>query len=391
LSVAQTFTAAQLITNTLSLRNSDNTVAEITHLNLQRGTGAGSGAEIKTMGDGANGASTILFYAQTAGLLSLSQTEARVFQPFAVPAATTSIPSIKMPHGTAPSSPTNGDWWTTTAGAFVRINGTTVGPLIDSTTVGATAAFYGKINNTSTTAITAATSATLNRVHVVSGTSADYDITISGLSPATGDVLGFYVKDYAAATKQFRLDAGGTVKIAGRTRYLILLHTNVVLLRWDGTDWQPLVLNLDTPWVDAGASTITAVTTNPTKGGGTFYDKVYWRRVSNSCHIRYEYRQSTAGTAGSGDYLWSVPIGVVDSNLASFDTGASSPLTAAYSGLGTGRGDFGGTGVILHLSLYSTTKLRFVFSNSFVASSTASLANAEFAFHVFSDLPMTDW
>lgn len=35
----------------------------------------------------------------------------------------------RLPHGTAPSSPVNGDIWTTTAGLFVRINGATVGPL----------------------------------------------------------------------------------------------------------------------------------------------------------------------------------------------------------------------------------------------------------------------
>lgn len=46
-----------------------------------------------------------------------------------LPAATTSIPSLRVPHGVAPSSPTNGDIWTTTAGLYIRINGVTVGPL----------------------------------------------------------------------------------------------------------------------------------------------------------------------------------------------------------------------------------------------------------------------
>ncbi len=49
--------------------------------------------------------------------------------PVVSPAATTSIPSIRLPHGTAPSSPTDGDMWTTTAGLYVRINGATIGPL----------------------------------------------------------------------------------------------------------------------------------------------------------------------------------------------------------------------------------------------------------------------
>jgi hypothetical protein len=44
-------------------------------------------------------------------------------------AATTSRASINLPHGSAPTSPVNGDIWTTTAGLYVRINGSTVGPL----------------------------------------------------------------------------------------------------------------------------------------------------------------------------------------------------------------------------------------------------------------------
>jgi len=44
-------------------------------------------------------------------------------------APTTAGASITVPHGTAPSSPVDGDIWTTTAGLFVRINGVTVGPL----------------------------------------------------------------------------------------------------------------------------------------------------------------------------------------------------------------------------------------------------------------------
>lgn len=42
-----------------------------------------------------------------------------------LPAATTAGASLRVPHGTAPTSPTNGDVWTTTGGTFVRINGTT--------------------------------------------------------------------------------------------------------------------------------------------------------------------------------------------------------------------------------------------------------------------------
>lgn len=39
------------------------------------------------------------------------------------PAATTALAPLRIPHGTAPTSPTNGDVWTTTSGIFARVNG----------------------------------------------------------------------------------------------------------------------------------------------------------------------------------------------------------------------------------------------------------------------------
>lgn len=37
---------------------------------------------------------------------------------------------LRIPHGVTPTTPVNGDFWTTTAGLFVQINGGTVGPLV---------------------------------------------------------------------------------------------------------------------------------------------------------------------------------------------------------------------------------------------------------------------
>lgn len=44
-------------------------------------------------------------------------------------AGTTARAPLNMAHGAAPTSPVNGDIWTTSAGLFVRVNGVTVGPL----------------------------------------------------------------------------------------------------------------------------------------------------------------------------------------------------------------------------------------------------------------------
>lgn len=45
----------------------------------------------------------------------------------AAPSSTTS--GFNTTPGTAPASPVNGDWWVTTAGAFVQVNGVTIGPI----------------------------------------------------------------------------------------------------------------------------------------------------------------------------------------------------------------------------------------------------------------------
>lgn len=48
--------------------------------------------------------------------------------PLITPASATGAAGFNLPHGVAPTTPNNGDLWTTTAGLFAQINGATVGP-----------------------------------------------------------------------------------------------------------------------------------------------------------------------------------------------------------------------------------------------------------------------
>jgi hypothetical protein len=261
-----------------------------------------------------------------------------------------------------------------------------------SNTATIAAQYWAKILNTAEVSVSAAGSATINRIHVVSGTSADYTITISGLSPVAGDVLAFRVLDYTAANKQYILDAGGTVKIAGRTRYLTLVHTNVVLLQWDGTDWQALVMCLDTPWVDAGVLSITAVTTNPTKGA-TDEDKVFWRRSGRDIMLDYTYRQSGAGTAGSGDYLFGIPIGTIDSSIVELNTGADGDAVRCRAVYGTFRCRTSGdtSPDQYNCNPYSTTTFRLQNPSARIYSANRHLNNSATQYQGTTSFPITNW
>lgn len=62
--------------------------------------------------------------------LTLDTSQNATFAGTAITLASASAKSgLRIPHGAAPTSPVNGDMWTTSAGLFVRINGATVGPL----------------------------------------------------------------------------------------------------------------------------------------------------------------------------------------------------------------------------------------------------------------------
>lgn len=48
---------------------------------------------------------------------------------FTLSSGTTGRATFNIPHGIAPTSPVDGDIWTTTSGMYVRVSGSTVGPL----------------------------------------------------------------------------------------------------------------------------------------------------------------------------------------------------------------------------------------------------------------------
>ena len=84
------------------------------------------------------------------------------------------------------------------------------------------------------------------------------------------------------------------------------------------TDWETYTL------------TIGATTTAPTKGT-TSYDNARWRRVGDSMEIHYEFKQTVAGTVGSGTYLFPLPSGYsIDTDKLTTSNGPQTTVGHAW-------------------------------------------------------------
>lgn len=94
------------------------------------GSAAGSDKQIQYNNGGAFGAEAGFEYDQSTNTATIPNC---TFTGLALTAASASGGAgLRVPHGVAPSSPANGDMWTTTAGLYARINGLTIGPFVTS-------------------------------------------------------------------------------------------------------------------------------------------------------------------------------------------------------------------------------------------------------------------
>lgn len=100
-------------------------------------------------------------------------------------------------------------------------------------------------------------------------------------------------------------------------------------------------------WQDY-SMTIGAVTTPPTKGA-TSVDRAQWRRVGGNMEIRYDLKQTGAGAAGSGIYIFPIPAGFTIDN-ARVPSGASESAvvgTAKITSASDANGAATAPGVVL--------------------------------------------
>jgi hypothetical protein len=183
------------------------------------------------------------------------------------------------------------------------------------------------------------------------------------------------------------------------------LHTNGQILRLisDGTNWLVDYSKTNTDFSATTTITLGAVTTAPTKGT-IVTDSVQWTRGGRFATILYRYNQSTAGTVGSGDVLFSFPSGLsADTAVIPTYSGvlAGTTSSAQASNLPMAGNICYGTNYAANCVfgvLYSSTQFRVfwydpggpsagVLGSSF--GNPMGTANAGFSFNI--TVPILDW
>lgn len=159
------------------------------------------------------------------------------------------------------------------------------------------------------------------------------------------------------------------------------------------TDWQ------DFPSVAAG-TLITGTSSNPSYGSTT-HNKAQWRRVGGNMEIRWDYRQTTAGGAGSGAYLFNLPSGYsIDTTKVTATTGASTNDAASMSASVVGSGGVigvGSTAGTLLPQVYDTRKLKLCIvpdaaqTYAYASSSFAPFSTSSLTFNFNASVPILGW
>jgi hypothetical protein len=153
-----------------------------------------------------------------------------------------------------------------------------------------------------------------------------------------------------------------------------------------GSDWSAYTM------------TIGATTTAPTKGT-VAVDSAMWRRVGDSMEIMYNYRQTAAGSAGSGTYLFPLPSGyTADTAKLAIATDSDSPVigSANISSTTTAAAV---THTLMYPILYNSTNIAITgpdranddYFRAFQGSGNFGLSTTAISVSFFARVPIAGW
>jgi len=188
--------------------------------------------------------------------------------------------------------------------------------------------------------------------------------------------------------------------------YRLVTNGESLRLRSNGANWLIVGHITATEWVNAGAVGIGGSTTAPTKGTATIYiDEMWWRRVGDSADIRFAFRKTANGTAtaGSGNYIFQVPTGMVinTSRITAEGTAETAAPILKKSACGFITATISTTNVFVGMAaVFDSTGVTFggintstvpSISHSTIRDSFYQLTNADVSYRGYFNVPISTW
>ena len=276
----------------------------------------------------------------------------------------------------------------------------------------AVANYTGTISVTSNPTIMTGLSSTTGLVagQLITGVGIPPNTTVSSVASSVVTMSSSAQITLAAGTFNFANAAGYAGTVGQQTAYasygingFFTVPLNSQSESWtftsDGFAYFAIQHYVPSTWITAGTTTIGATTTGPTKGGGTVTDRIDWRRVGQNAEIRLVYTQTSSGSIGNGDYLFSLPPNLTadTSRLPVFSTVSVGSGLFPTNLLGfapiissSGPTDFAGAA-----SLYSSTQFRIQDLNNQVMIGSGvtgvALSVATLSYNASLTIPISGW
>lgn len=214
-----------------------------------------------------------------------------------------------------------------------------------------------------------------------------YDITNASLIPLSNQALlitqGFFAAKFQASSSQsYRLIFHiATTNASAYTLEYTNVEVNTIQTLPQGpivTDWQSYTLNIN------------GSVSNPTLGT-VIENSAFYRRVGDSAQITFAFRNTSAGTAGSGTYLFTLPPGLTfDINKLNNTEGGSGPYN-----LGPAQPEFTVGGIVAPSqtsddATHSSLNI-FDFSGNAVSSANYPLSTPNTYYGFNATIPISQW
>lgn len=244
-------------------------------------------------------------------------------------------------------------------------------------------------NKNVSTETTTATIGSTDDVVLASSAGGAYSLTLPAVS--AGDIgKVIEIKKTTTDFDAITIDGDGADTIDGSaTTAIHTIGETLKIILATATNWEILDRKTRTE-VTSFTMIPEGVGSDPTKGT-TSIDQAYWWRDGFEMMIRWDFQHSGAGTAGSGNYFFPIPVGVtMDSGRIdvgdNFDSGNCGTLNLNSTTEGRGVGN---------IVTRNSTDLYFIGTNATsLGAITATLwdfADAALEYSMLARVPITGW